>query len=91
MFCNKIKKITCHCSFFIFFSVGQLNYEIALGVYAYLGNETEYVPWAAAVNNIGYLEGMFKRKAGYGALKVYKVATYTCESVEDLYRNGIAY
>ncbi|XP_027211488.2 aminopeptidase N [Penaeus vannamei] len=50
---------------------GQLNYEIALGVYAYLGNETEYVPWAAAVNNIGYLEGMFKRKAGYGALKKY--------------------
>lgn len=49
------------------------------------------MPWAAAVNNIGYLEGMFKRKAGYGALKVYKVATYTCESVEDLYRNGIAY
>lgn len=65
------------CFFVLFFSfTGQLNYEIALGVYAYLGNETEYVPWAAAVNNIGYLEGMFKRKAGYGALKVCKVAAY---------------
>jgi len=50
---------------------GQLSYEVALGVYGYLGNEAEYVPWAAAVNNLGYLEGMLKRTAGYGALKDY--------------------
>ncbi|KAK7027939.1 hypothetical protein SK128_026274 [Halocaridina rubra] len=50
---------------------GQLSYDTALSVYGYLGRETEYVPWAAAINNLGYLESMFSRAGGYGALKRY--------------------
>ncbi|XP_071548249.1 aminopeptidase N-like isoform X2 [Panulirus ornatus] len=50
---------------------GQLMYDTALGVYNYLVEETEYVPWAAAINNLSYLKGMFARSGGYGALKNY--------------------
>lgn len=49
---------------------GQLSYDIALSINSYLGNETEYVPWSAALNNLGYLENMFTRTGGYGPLKV---------------------
>ncbi|KAK3853242.1 hypothetical protein Pcinc_040203 [Petrolisthes cinctipes] len=50
---------------------GLLTYDVALGVYSYLGNETEYVPWKAAVNNLGFIRGQLARTAGYGALKRY--------------------
>ncbi|XP_045589686.1 aminopeptidase N isoform X2 [Procambarus clarkii] len=50
---------------------GQVEYDTALGVYNYLGQETEYVPWAAAINNLAYLKEMFARTGGYGALKRY--------------------
>lgn len=39
-------------------------------MYSYLGNETEYVPWKAAVNNLGFIKGQLSRTGGYGALKV---------------------
>lgn len=47
-----------------------MTYETALGVYNYLGAETELVPWAAAIDNLAYLKEMFARTGGYGALKV---------------------
>ncbi|KAK7083493.1 hypothetical protein SK128_002213 [Halocaridina rubra] len=50
---------------------GQLSYNIALSVNSYLNRETEYVPWVAALNNLDYIENMFSRAAGYGALKKY--------------------
>ncbi|XP_069189122.1 aminopeptidase N-like [Procambarus clarkii] len=49
----------------------RVSYEVALGLYSYLGNETEYVPWKAAVNNLGYIRNMFTRTGSYGALKNY--------------------
>lgn len=49
---------------------GQLSYEISLSATSYLGNETDYVPWTAALDNLGYLESMFTRTSGYGSLKV---------------------
>ncbi|KAG7172390.1 Aminopeptidase N-like 5, partial [Homarus americanus] len=50
---------------------GQVAYDTALGVYNYLGKETEFVPWAAAINNLAYLKEMLARTGGYGALKNY--------------------
>lgn len=49
---------------------GQVSYDTALSVNAYLGKEVEYVPWYSALNNLGYLENMFTRSSGYGNLKV---------------------
>ena len=49
---------------------GLLSYETALGINSYLSAEIEYVPWAASLDNMGYLENMFTRSSGYGALKV---------------------
>ncbi|KAK7027938.1 hypothetical protein SK128_026273 [Halocaridina rubra] len=50
---------------------GLLDYGLALRVYSYLANETEYVPWQAAFNNLDYLLSMFQRTGGYGAMKNY--------------------
>ncbi|XP_069977183.1 aminopeptidase N [Penaeus vannamei] len=45
---------------------GQLSYGIALGVFAYLRNETEYLPWTAAVRNLNF---MLKASKEFDALK----------------------
>ncbi|XP_042891238.1 aminopeptidase N-like [Penaeus japonicus] len=37
---------------------GQLRYETALHVLSYLKNETEYLPWSAALNNLEYIDAM---------------------------------
>ncbi|XP_064114526.1 aminopeptidase N-like isoform X2 [Macrobrachium nipponense] len=50
---------------------GHLSYEIALDIYTYLGNETEYVPWKSAVNKLESLVELFERTGGYGALQSY--------------------
>ncbi|XP_042891237.1 aminopeptidase N-like [Penaeus japonicus] len=50
---------------------GHLSYKIAIGVYEYLQNEGEYLPWSTGTGKLGYIENMFKRKGGYGALKRY--------------------
>ncbi|XP_071514305.1 aminopeptidase Ey-like [Panulirus ornatus] len=48
---------------------GQLSYDVALRVNAYLRKETEYVPWAAALTSLDYLDNMLRRSPGYGHLK----------------------
>ncbi|ROT72062.1 putative aminopeptidase N [Penaeus vannamei] len=50
---------------------GRLSYETALGLYAYLWKEIEYLPWSVAVGELQYINDMFKRTGGYGALKRY--------------------
>ncbi|KAK3860173.1 hypothetical protein Pcinc_033761 [Petrolisthes cinctipes] len=52
---------------------GHLSYDIALGLYSYLGAETEYVPWASALNNLSYLKDMFTHTGSYGGLRRYLV------------------
>ncbi|XP_063609327.1 LOW QUALITY PROTEIN: aminopeptidase N-like [Penaeus indicus] len=54
-----------------FAKAGRLSYDIAIGVYAYLRNEEEYLPWAAGVSELTYINRMFKLRSGYGALKRY--------------------
>lgn len=51
-------------------SAGHLSYDTALGLYTYLGAETEYVPWASALNNLSYLKEMFTHTGSYGGLRV---------------------
>ncbi|XP_037798461.1 aminopeptidase N-like [Penaeus monodon] len=50
---------------------GHLSYKIAIGVYAYLRNEGEYLPWVTGVETLGYIKRMFQSKPGFGALKRY--------------------
>lgn len=41
-----------------------------MSLFAYLWKETEYMPWSVAVGKLQYIDRMFKRTGGYGALKV---------------------
>ncbi|XP_064088444.1 aminopeptidase N-like isoform X2 [Macrobrachium nipponense] len=50
---------------------GQLSYSTALSIIAYLAKETEYIPWVATLNNMGYLDGMFSTSGAYGSFKKY--------------------
>ncbi|XP_042891875.1 aminopeptidase N-like [Penaeus japonicus] len=50
---------------------GHLNYKVAIGVFSYLRNEGEYLPWSTGVDQLDYIESMFKRRSGFGALKRY--------------------
>ena len=48
-----------------------MDYTIALGVTSYLSNEVEYIPWAAALSGMDYLNNMLKRSPAYGPFKKY--------------------
>ncbi|XP_042234819.1 aminopeptidase N-like [Homarus americanus] len=61
---------------------GQLSYNIALSVYAYLGKEEAYVPWKSALANLEYVKHMFSSSGTYGALKSYMI-----ELLVPLYRS----
>ena len=50
---------------------GLLDYQVALGITSYLHKETEYIPWAAALSNMGYISSMLKRSAAYGPFRKY--------------------
>ena len=49
---------------------GLLKYEVALEVTSYLKNEKDYLPWAAALSGIEYLDEMLKGTTSYGHFKV---------------------
>ena len=51
---------------------GLLRYELALQVTSYLHSETEYIPWAAALTGLRYIEEMLKRTPAYGDFKARK-------------------
>ena len=53
-----------------FARAGRLSYDIAMDVNSYLSQETEYVPWYSALNNLGYIKNMLSRTEAYGAFKV---------------------
>nr|XP_045584294.1 uncharacterized protein LOC123746672 [Procambarus clarkii] len=61
----------------VMFLPGQLSYNTALSVNGYLKAETEYIAWNTAMNNLAYLEVMFTRTGGYGALKRYLLSLLT--------------
>ena len=41
-----------------------------MGVISYLSKETEFVPWGAALNNLGYIEDIFVHTPGHSKLEV---------------------
>jgi len=50
---------------------GLLDYETALSVTGYLSKEEEYIPWAAALSGLKYLNKMLKTSEAYGDFKRY--------------------
>ena len=51
-------------------SAGYVDVLLGYQATQYLANETEYVPWQAAITNLEYVDRMFVKSSGYGALKV---------------------
>uniref|UniRef100_A0A670KCE6 Aminopeptidase n=1 Tax=Podarcis muralis TaxID=64176 RepID=A0A670KCE6_PODMU len=45
--------------------------ELALNTTLYLGNERDYLPWSAALSNLGYFQLMFDRSQVYGPMQKY--------------------
>ncbi|XP_072037073.1 aminopeptidase N-like [Amphiura filiformis] len=50
---------------------GEMSQAIALDITLYLTNETQYVPWKAAISALGYLDNMLSKTGAYGALQKY--------------------
>lgn len=47
-----------------------INVTLALSTTKYLINETEYIPWESALNNLGYFILMFDRSEVFGPMQV---------------------
>ncbi|KAF5907632.1 aminopeptidase N-like, partial [Clarias magur] len=58
-----------------------INVTLALSTTKYLINETEYVPWEAALNNLDYFILMFDRSEVYGPMQ-----KYLRKQVDPLYK-----
>lgn len=43
---------------------------LALNSTRYLAKERDYLPWDAALNNLGYIKTMFDRSEVYGPMRV---------------------
>uniref|UniRef100_A0A8C4QSG2 ERAP1-like C-terminal domain-containing protein n=1 Tax=Eptatretus burgeri TaxID=7764 RepID=A0A8C4QSG2_EPTBU len=50
------------------FLAGLMKIEHALSTTIYLVNETKYIPWQTALNNLGYIDLMFSMSMSYGNL-----------------------
>lgn len=49
---------------------GRVDYATALDVTAYLANETDYLPWKAALTAMGFLDNMLVKLQGYDKFRV---------------------
>ena len=47
-----------------------MDVTLALDTTKYLGNETQYIPWDAALKNMEYFILMFDRSEVYGPMQV---------------------
>lgn len=61
-------------------SLDSVNISLALTSLDYLNQETEFVPWYAALNEIGYIRNMLLTKAIFG-----KFETYMQSKLEIIY------
>uniref|UniRef100_UPI00358F8C8C aminopeptidase N n=1 Tax=Myxine glutinosa TaxID=7769 RepID=UPI00358F8C8C len=52
-------------------TAGLMKIEDALDTTIYLVDESEYVPWQTAINNLGYINLMFSMSMSYGNLQTY--------------------
>ncbi|WP_411016243.1 ERAP1-like C-terminal domain-containing protein, partial [Salmonella sp. s51884] len=51
----------------------QLDYDVVLGMTLYLANETEYVPWTVASDNLAWLSEILRFQNIYGMFREYIV------------------
>lgn len=51
-------------------SLGEMSISLALSSLDYLNQETEYVPWYAALGEIGYIRNMLLTKPIFGKFEV---------------------
>jgi hypothetical protein len=58
------------CLYSGIFRAGQLDYDIALDLSAYIKEEHKYVPWKAFMTNIGFLDTMLSTQDSYGKFQV---------------------
>lgn len=59
---------------------GLLDYSMALDLTFYLSQESDYLPWSAALSGLSYLAKMVSRTSGLGAYRAYLLA-----ALEPLY------
>jgi hypothetical protein len=52
------------------YSLGEVSISLALRSLDYLDQETEYVPWYAALGEIGYIRNMLLTKPIFGMFEV---------------------
>ena len=52
-----------------------LDYPTALRLTDYLGDEQDYVPWAATISSLRYLENMISSQPGFGQLRAFLLRT----------------
>lgn len=57
---------------------GKLDYRIALNLTRYLVNESEYVPWRAALGALGFIDSMMCTGPHYNLFKVGKSLFMKC-------------
>lgn len=50
---------------------GLLEYQLALEVTTYLNKENDYIPWAAALSGLEYIDEMLKETESYEDFKLY--------------------
>ncbi|KAL4227197.1 hypothetical protein ACF0H5_015170 [Mactra antiquata] len=55
----------------------KLSTEIALNVLEYLDKELDYVPWVAAIQQIGYIDSMLRKTDVYGQFKAFMLSKVT--------------
>ncbi|XP_063230213.1 aminopeptidase N-like [Bacillus rossius redtenbacheri] len=61
---------------------GLLAYPVALDATRYLSAELEYLPWKAAFNAFGYVDGMLVKTGGYDKFKMYML-----QLIQQLYEH----
>ncbi|NXH46424.1 AMPN Aminopeptidase, partial [Dicaeum eximium] len=66
-----------------------VNVTLALSTTRFLSNETEYMPWEAALTNLKYFQQMFDRSEVFGAMSRYmkKQVTYLFDYYKNLTNN----
>lgn len=66
-------QVICNVHKALFYSFQRakiVSTTLALRTTKYLYNETEYIPWQVAINNLDYFILMFDRSEVYGPLQV---------------------
>ena len=64
---------------------GYIDQVVGLETTRYILNETEYVPWMAALNNLAYIRDMLDRSESYGLLEVCTTKLITKKAFKTIF------